>query len=102
MAFLLIRIFDHLRRKDAEREAAEIVAKAKQEADSRRLEGELQIKELLLKQQEESEKELRKIRGELHERERLLDKRQDSLEEQAEQLRRQEKSVEATQRKLTE
>ena len=102
MAFILIKIFDHLRRKDAERESAEIVAKAKQEAENRRREGELQIKELMLKQQEESEKELRKIRGELHERERLLDKRQDALEEQAEQVRKQEKIVEATQRKLTE
>ncbi len=102
MAFLLIRIFDHLRRKDAEHEAAEIVGKAKQDAENRRREGELQIKELMLKQQDESEKELRKIRGELHERERLLDKRQDTLEEQAEQVRKQEKIVEATQRKLTE
>ena len=78
------------------------MAKAKQEAENRRREGELQIKELMLKQQEESEKELRKIRGELHERERLLDKRQDALEEQAEQVRKQEKIVETTQRKLTE
>ena len=102
MAFILIKIFDHLRRKDAEREAAEIVARAKQEAESRRREGELQIKELLLKQQDESEKEARKIRGELHERERLLDKRQDALEEQADQVRKQEKIVETSQRKLTE
>ena len=97
MAYTLIKIFDHLRRKDAEREAAEIIAKSKQEAENRRREGELQLKELMLKQQEESEKELRKIRGELHERERLLDKRQDALEEQVEQVRKQEKIVEGTQ-----
>ena len=102
MAFILVKIFDRLRRKDAMSEAAAIMAKATQEADNRRRESELQLKEMILKQQEESEKELRKIRGELHERERLLDKRQDALEEQAEQVRKQEKMVEATQRKLTE
>jgi len=102
MAFILVKLFDRLRRKDALSESAEIIAKAKQEADNRRREGELQLKELILKQQEESEKELRKIRGELHERERLLDKRQDVLEEQVEQVRKQEKIVEATQRKLSE
>ena len=48
------------------------------------------------------DEELRRLRGELHERERLLDKRQDALEEQAEVLRKQEKMVESTQRKLTE
>ncbi len=102
MAFILVKMFDRLRRKDAMSEAAAIIAKATQDADNRRRESELQLKEMILKQQEESEKELRKIRGELHERERLLDKRQDALEEQAEQVRKQEKMVEATQRKLTE
>jgi ribonucrease Y len=102
MAVLLVKIFDHLRRQDAHRESAEILAKAAQEAGNRRREGELQLKELQLKQQDESEKELRKIRGELHERERILDKRQNALEEQAEQVRKQEKIVEGTQRKLTE
>ena len=102
MAFVLIRLLDHLRRKDAEAEAREIVRRAQQDVENRRREAELEIKELALQQQAESEKDLRKIRGELHERERLLDKRQDALEEQAEQLRKQEKIVEGTQRKLTE
>ena len=102
LSFVLIRLLDRLRRRDAESEAREIVHKAEQEADSRRREAELQAKEMILQAQAESEKEFRRIRGELHERERLLDKRQSALEEQAEQLRRQEKIVETTQRKLTE
>jgi ribonuclease Y len=102
MAFVLIRLLDRLRRRDAESEAREIIRKAKQDVENFRREAELQIKELTLQQQAESEKELRRLRGELHERERLLDKRQDALEEQAEQLRKQEKMVESTQRKLTE
>ncbi len=42
------------------------------------------------------------MRQELHERERLLDKRQDALEQQIDQLRKQEKMVESNQRKLAE
>ena len=102
LTFFLMRLLDRLRRKDAESEAQEIVRTARQDVANRRREAELEIKELALQQQAESEKELRRLRGELHERERLLDKRQDALEEQAEQLRKQEKIVENTQRKLTE
>ncbi len=97
-----VKLLDHLRRKDAESEAKEIVRKANESTANRRREAELEIKELAIRQQAESEKELRRLRGELHERERLLDKRQDTLEEQAEQIRKQEKIVENTQRKLTE
>ncbi|OHB69008.1 MAG: ribonuclease Y [Planctomycetes bacterium RBG_13_63_9] len=101
-AFLLVKLLDRLRRRDAESEAREIIREARQEVANRRREAELEIKELAIQQQAESEKELRRLRGELHERERLLDKRQDALEEQAEQIRKQEKIVEGTQRKLTE
>jgi ribonuclease Y len=102
MTFLLMKLFDRLRRRDAESEAKEIVRKSQLDVENRRREVELELKELALQQQAESEKELRRLRGELHERERLLDKRQDALEEQAEVLRKQEKMVESTQRKLTE
>lgn len=102
LTFLIDRLLDRLRRRDAESEAQEIVRKAKIDVENRRREAELEIKETSLRQQTESEKELRRLRGELHERERLLDKRQDTLEEQAEVLRKQEKMVENTQRKLTE
>ncbi|MHC4178226.1 MAG: Rnase Y domain-containing protein, partial [Planctomycetota bacterium] len=101
-AFLLIKFLDRLTRRDADSEAREIKRKAKEEVADRRREAELEIKELAIRQQAESEKELRRLRGELHERERLLDKRQDALEKQAEQIRKQEKIVESTQRKLTE
>jgi len=100
--FLWIRLLDRLRRRDAESEARQIVQRAEEETDRRRREVELELKELTLRQKEEGEKELRALREELHERERSLDKRQDALEQEAEQLRKQEKIVEATQRKLTE
>jgi len=102
LTFGLMKLMDHLRRRDAESEAKEILRQAHQETDNRRREAELEIKEAALAQKAEGEKELRRIREELHERDRLLDKRQDALEQQADQLRKQEKMVEGTQRKLTE
>lgn len=102
MTFGIYRLLDHLRRRDAESEAREIVRRATQDMENRRREAELEIKELALQEKAEGEKELRRLREELHERDRLLDKRQDALEQQAEQLRKQEKIVEGTQRKLTE
>jgi ribonuclease Y len=100
--FVAIKGLDHLRRKDAESEAQQIVDKANQEARTLVREKELELKELVIQQKAEGEKELRKLREELHERERILDKRQDAIEKQAEQLQKQEKMVEGTQRKLTE
>ncbi|NUQ65674.1 MAG: DUF3552 domain-containing protein, partial [Pirellulales bacterium] len=100
--FALTKLLDHLRRKDAESEAQQIVERARQEVDARRREAELEIKELALQKKAEGEKELRSLREELHERERMVAKRQDALEQQGEQLQKQEKIVESTQRKLTE
>ena len=102
LTFGITRMLDRLRRKDAESEARDIITKAEQDIANRRKSFELELRELSLKQQAESEKELRKVRGELHERERILDKRQNALEDQSEQIRKQEKINEATQRKLTE
>ena len=102
LTFTLMKLLDHLRRRDAESQAREIVERAKEETESRRREVELELKEMDLQQKAEAEKEFRSLREELHQRERILDKRQDTLEQQAEQLRKQEKIVEATQRKLSE
>ena len=102
VTFGIIRLLARLRRRDAESDAREIIRRAEQEMENRRREVELEIKELAILQKAESERDLRVLREEIHERDRLLDKRQDGLEQQAEQLRKQEKIVEGTQRKLTE
>ena len=83
LTFISVKLLDHLRRRDAESEAGQIVKRAEQDVESRRREAELEIKETIIQQKAEGEKELRRIRKELHERERLLDKRQDTLEQQA-------------------
>ncbi len=102
LTFVGTKLIDRLRRRDAESEAREIIARADRESATRRKEAELEIKEMAIQQKAEGERELSKMRQELHERERLLDKRQDATEQQIEQLRRQEKMVESTQRKLTD
>jgi ribonuclease Y len=102
LTFFVTKFVDRLRRRDAETEAREIIARADRESANRRKEAELEIKEMAIQQKAEGERELAKLRQELHERERLLDKRQDAVEQQVEQLRRQEKMVETTQRKLAE
>jgi len=102
LAVVLVKLFDHLRKKDATREAQQIIERADIEAMSRRKEADLEIKEAALRQRSEGEKELSQLRQELHERERSLDKREDSLDQRADHLRKQEKMVESNQRKLAE
>ena len=98
----VIKLLDHLRKRDVENKAREILADAEREIENRRKEAELELKERALEVQAEGEKVHAQIRQELHERERSLDKRQDLVEQQAEQVRKQEKMVEGTQRKLAE
>jgi ribonuclease Y len=102
LTFVLVKMIDRLRRKDAESDAKQIITKADQEAAQRRKEAELEIKEKSIQAKAEADKEFSKARQEIHERERSLDKRQDGLEQHADAVRRQEKMVESTQRKLAE
>lgn len=99
---IAIKGLDHLRRRDAERQAQEIISRAESDIANRRREVEIELKEKEIQQRAEGERQLDKMRKELHERERALDKRQDSLDQQVDQLHKQEKMVEGTQRKLTE
>jgi ribonuclease Y len=102
LTIVAVKLLDHLRRRDAETEARDIIEKAQRESANLKKEAELQTKEAAIQQKAEGERELSKIRHELHERERLLDKRQDTVEQQADQVRKQEKMVENNQRKLAE
>ncbi len=102
LTIVLVKILDHLRRKDAEAEAERIKSDAHREIENQRKEFDLELKEKAIQQKADGEAELARIRQELHERERTLDKRQDANEQYAEQLRKQEKMVENNQRKLAE
>lgn len=98
----LVKLLDYLRRKDVESEARRILDQAKLDADNIRREADLEIKEKDIQQRAQREAEFQKIRDELYQKERALAKREDELDAQAEQLRKQERIVETTQRKLTD
>jgi len=102
MAVVIVKIIDRLRRKDAESEAEQIVGQAKQQTATMMREAELEIKERELQQKGEAEAEISKLHNEQRERERQLDKRQSSIEQQGDQLRKQERMVENNQRRLSE
>ncbi len=100
--FVLVRLLDRLQKRDAETKAQEIMDGAHRDAKNLLKEAALQAKEEALQTKGEVEKELSQTRDELRDRERKLDKRQELVEQQAEDLRKQEKIVEATQRRMRE
>ena len=101
-SFWIIRSIDRSKERDGNSRAEEIIRRANQDAENRRREVDIELKEKALKQEEEIESHSRALRRENNERESQLNKRQDTLDKQAEDLRRQEKIVESTQRRLTE
>jgi ribonuclease Y len=100
--YLIVRLFDNLYRTSARKQAKEIVQRAELEADSKTREAELLAKEQIIHLKEKNDHEFQKIRDELYEKERGLNKRQDTLDRQAGDMRKQERLVENTQRKLAE
>lgn len=102
MTFVLVKLLDRLRRKDAETEAKNILDKANQEATTKLREADLEAKEKALAHKTEVEKEISVLRDEIRERERANDKRQELLEQQSADLKKQERHVEQTQRRLSE
>ncbi len=102
MGMGVVKLLGYLRKRDAEKEARQILEKAEIQAGARRKEAEVEAKELALAEKTRIEEQLNDMRQKLFERERHLDKQQDMLEQRAEQLHKQEKMVENNQRKLSE
>lgn len=102
LTFVVIKALDRLRNVDAERQAKEILGKAEREAATHLKETELRAKEQALTHKTEVEGQLNKVRDELRERERALDKRNETLQQLSDDIRKQERIVEQTQRKLAE
>ena len=100
--YFVVRFFDKLYLSSALEKAKEILQRAELEADSKTREAELLAKEQAIHLKEKNDREFQKIREELYERERSLNKRQDTLDRQAADVRKQERLVENTQRKLSE
>jgi ribonuclease Y len=97
-----VKLLDWYTKRGATNEAKRIVEQAERNAGTKIREAELEIKERALREKADGEKELGKFRDELRERERIVDKRLEQTEQQADDLRKQEKIVEGTQRRLAE
>jgi len=102
MGMGVIKLLGYLRKRDAEKEAQQIIERAEIEARSRRKEVEVEAKELALQEKTKIEAQLSDAREKLFDRERQLGKQQDMLEQRTDQLQKQEKMVENNQRKLAE
>jgi ribonuclease Y len=102
MGMGVVKLLGYLRKRDAEKEAQQILEKAEITAGARRKEAEVEAKEMALREKAKIEDQLNDARQKLFERERHLDKQQDLVEQRAEQLQKQEKMVENNQRKLSE
>lgn len=98
----VIKGLDYLRKRDAEKEARQIIERAEVEATTQRKEAAIEAKELALKEKDRLERENNDIRGQLHERERQLDKQGDALAQREDQLDKQVKMVENNQRRAAE
>ncbi|MDO5113269.1 MAG: Rnase Y domain-containing protein, partial [Planctomycetia bacterium] len=102
ITYFFLRWLDRVRERDAQTKAEEIRRNAEEQAQRLLKDADIEIKKKQLDVKLETEKEMRILREELHERERLLNKRDDALTQQQDQIKRQEKVNEGTQRKLAE
>ena len=98
----LFKLLGYLRKRDAEKEAQQIIERADMEATSRRKEAEVEAKEMALREKARLAEKSNTAKEKIFERERQLDKQQDVLEQRNAQLQKQEKMVESNQRKLAE
>ncbi|MDZ4658501.1 MAG: ribonuclease Y [Bythopirellula sp.] len=102
MGMGVVKLLDYLRKRDADREAAQIIERAEIEAKTLRKEAAIEAKEMALQEKDRLERENNDIRNSLHERERHLDKQEDTINQRSEQMLKQEKMVENNQRRLAE
>jgi ribonuclease Y len=97
-----VKLLGYLRKRDAEKEAQQIIERAEIQATSRRKEAEVEAKEMALVEKSKAEEQLSAARQKTFERERQLDKQEDIIQQRSSQLQKQEKMVESNQRKLAE
>jgi len=102
LGMAIVKLLDYLRKRDAEKEATQIIERAQIEAKAQLKEATVEAKEMALREKDRLERENAEIRDKLHERDRHLDRLEDTITQRAEQLQKQEKMVENNQRRLTE
>lgn len=98
----MVLLFYFMRGKDLKSQAKSILDQARNESENLKRRAELEAKEYELKHKSELENEANKQREQLQKREAALDRREETLQQSADGLRKQEKMVEANQRRFAE
>ncbi|MCA9193109.1 MAG: ribonuclease Y [Planctomycetales bacterium] len=97
-----ILLVNYLRGRDAKTQAKAILEQAQADATNTRRAAELEAKESALQQKQVLESESNKLRESIRKKESALDRREETLQQSADDLRKQEKMVETNQRRLAE
>jgi ribonuclease Y len=97
-----VLFFLFLRGRDLKSQARTILEQANNEAENLKRRIELEAKERALQVKQELESETNKLREQFRKRESTLDRREEVIQQSTDDLRKQEKMVEANQRKLAE
>ena len=98
----LMKLLDSARGRDAKTRAQALLDKAQADATNVVRAAELEAKEKALQQKQQHESELAKAREQIRTRELSLDRREETLLQSAEDVKKQEKMVEANQRRASE
>ncbi len=98
----LLHLLNVVRKRDAATQSTKILEQAKLDAANIVKQAELNAKEKVLALQSQFESELNRQREEIRKREAALGRREEAVQQAAEDVRKQEKLVENTQRKLAE
>lgn len=97
-----ILLVNFLRGRDIKSERQTVLDKANSDAANVVRSAELEAKEAALQQKQKLEQEANKLREQLRKKEGALDRREESLQQTANDFRKQEKMVEANQRRLAD
>ncbi len=99
---VVMKLLDTARGRDAKTRAQALMDKAKTDAENILRSAQLEAKEKALQQKQQHESELAKAREQIRARELSLDRKEETLQQAADDVRKQEKMVEANQRRVAE
>jgi ribonuclease Y len=102
VGYAVCQLLGRLSRSAAQNTAAAILGQAEREAENIRKEAELKAREELYRRREQSDAELEAARKEVRDHERRVQRLEDSIEQKLDLINKKEKTLEASQRKLSE
>lgn len=98
----IVLLVNLLRGKDVKAKVEAILEKAQSDGQTIVKSAELEAKEKVIQKQQEFEKEANKLRSKIQKKESSLERREEVLQQTADDFKKQEKMVEANQRRLSE